>query len=84
MADRTPLANPSVMRGISNGVDNVLFPGGYKDDSQLRGAIHGVWHTGAGVITGNPAEFTRANDQFAKAGPALQALADMERFGGWR
>jgi len=50
MADKTPLANPSFMRGVSNALDDALFPGGYKDTSQVRGAIHGTWHYGQGSI----------------------------------
>ena len=36
---------------------------------QSRGAIHGTWHAGAGVVTGNPNEFARAKDQFGCSPP---------------
>ncbi len=63
------LANPQPVRNFSNKLDDVVWKDGYKDKSCSRGVVHGVWHTGAGVFTGNKAEFTRAGEQFNKCNP---------------
>ena len=65
--DKKPLANPPAMRGFSDRVDRFMgWEGDYKNDSRLRGFIHGAWHTGAGVATGNKREYDRAGEQFNK------------------
>ena len=62
-----PLANPPEWRDRSNKLDKAMgWEGDYKDESRLRGFVHGVWHTGAGIATGNPKEFDRAGEQFSK------------------
>ena len=62
-----PLANPSAWRDASNKLDKAMgWEGNYKDESRLRGFVHGVWHSGAGIVTGNPKEFDRAGEQFSK------------------
>eukprot|EP00484_Ammonia_sp_Unknown_P005401 CAMPEP_0197057388 /NCGR_PEP_ID=MMETSP1384-20130603/96688_1 /TAXON_ID=29189 /ORGANISM="Ammonia sp." /LENGTH=72 /DNA_ID=CAMNT_0042491793 /DNA_START=74 /DNA_END=289 /DNA_ORIENTATION=+ len=62
-----PLANPKPVRGFSDKLDNAMgWNDGYKNESKVRGFIHGVWHTGAGVVTLNPKEFSRAGDQFKR------------------
>ncbi len=68
------LANPAGMRSLSDKLDDAAgWSGGYKESSGTRGFIHGVWHTGAGVVAavtpGNnnaKGEFGRAGDQFSK------------------
>ena len=58
------LANPPAARGLSNWLDKQM--GWYSpSDSRVRGAIHGVWHTGAGICTFNSREFSRAGEQFS-------------------
>ena len=67
MADKKsePLANPPAVRGFSDRLDSAMgWEGAYKDDSRLRGLVHGAWHAGAGVVTRNPKEFERAGEQF--------------------
>ena len=61
------LANPKAVRGFSNWLDEKAgWHGGYKEESKVRGFVHGVWHTGAGVCTFNKKEFSRAKEQFKK------------------
>lgn len=65
--NQQPLANPESMRGISDRLDKAMgWEGQYKDESRLRGFIHGTWHAGAGLVTGNPREYDRAREQFQK------------------
>jgi hypothetical protein len=67
MSGKEPLANPEGMRSFSDRLDKFMgWEGQYKDDSRLRGFVHGVWHDGAGLITGNPREHERANEQYKK------------------
>ena len=62
-----PLANLPGMRSLSDQLDEMMgWKGQYKDDSRVRGAIHGTWHTIAGVATGNEREFQRSDEQFSK------------------
>ena len=62
-----PLINPPPVRNFSDKLDNAIgWEGGYKEDSRVRGFIHGTWHAGAGIVTGNPKEFDRAGEQFGK------------------
>ena len=62
-----PLANPKPMRNFSDRLDSAMgWEGKYKEDSKVRGFIHGTWHQGAGLITGNEREFDRAREQFDK------------------
>ena len=57
------LANPKAMRNMSDKLDETFgWKDGYKNESNTRAFIHGVWHAGAGVITGNKNEFTRAGE----------------------
>ena len=66
--DREPLANPPAVRGFSDRLDEFMgWEGDYKDESRARGLVHGAWHTGAGIVTGNPREFERAGEQFDRA-----------------
>lgn len=68
------LANPPAARGVSDWLDNTMdWQGGYKESSRTRGCIHGVWHTGAGLLAavtpGNnnaAGEFGRAGQQFSR------------------
>ena len=67
MSDKRPLANPEGMRSFSDKLDSAMgWEGGYKEESKFWGAIHGVWHTGAGIVTLNPKEFDWAGEQFKK------------------
>ena len=61
-----PLANPKLFRRCSDGIDYLL---GWnieerKNKSRVRGFFHGVWHTGAYIITQNKLEWERAQIQF--------------------
>ena len=55
------VSNNSKMRSVSDKVDSVAgWEGGYKDSSSVRGAIHGVYHTGVGAakyVAGNKVDF---------------------------
>ncbi len=59
MTDKSePLANPKGMRNVSDRLDKAMgWEGAYKDESRVRAGIHGVWHWGAGVATGNQKEY---------------------------
>ena len=71
-----PLLNPPAVRNLSNKLDNAIgWERGYKEDSRVRGLIHGTWHAGAGIWTGNPKEFDRAGEQFGKMSPTLPSEA---------
>jgi hypothetical protein len=63
---KKPLANPKGMRSASDWLDNKIWKGQYKDNSRVRGFIHGVWHNAAGFITRNPREHERAKEQYKK------------------
>lgn len=57
MSKDQKLANPPKWRGVSDQLDKTMgWEGQYKDDSRVRGAIHGTWHYGAGVVTKNEKE----------------------------
>jgi hypothetical protein len=68
------LTNPPGMRSMSDKLDQAVgWEGAYKESSGPRGFIHGVWHTGAGVVgavtpgdNNAKGEFQRAGEQFSK------------------
>lgn len=76
MSKKGVVGNNKEMRGVSNWLDEKLgWDEGYKEKSGTRGFIHGVWHTGAGVVQyvqGNnenaDAEWKQAGAQFKKGG----------------
>ena len=72
----------AAMRGFSNYLDELFgWKDGYKDESSIRGFIHGVWHTGAGVCrfvsSGN------AGDEFIRAGQQFDRLTTSSSHSGW-
>lgn len=70
------VSNNKSMRSFSDKLDSVCgWKDGYKEESGVRGFIHGVYHSGVGAakwVAGNSegakAEFKRAGDQFSKGG----------------
>merc|ERR1712112_626796 len=54
-------------RNVSNNLDNK-----YKDSAVwnkvVRPVVHGTYHTGRAVTSGNTEEWARAKDQFSKVG----------------
>lgn len=65
-APKRDLANPAGPRSFSDKLDSVIWTDGYKDTSCTRGVVHGLWHTGAGIVRWNGDEFSRAAEQFGK------------------
>lgn len=61
-----PLANPKLFRSLSDKLD--VFIGWdeetSKNKSRIRGILHGIWHTGAYLVTCNKLEWERAKIQF--------------------
>lgn len=63
------VSNNSYWRDKSDRLDEAMgWTGGYKEDSAVRGTIHGVYHSAVGVIKhcsgnteGAQAEFDRAS-----------------------
>ncbi|CAD8094844.1 unnamed protein product [Paramecium sonneborni] len=70
------LNNNRTMRNISDKMDNFFgWQNGYKQDSLIRGIIHGCYHGMWGVLKymalngeGSKREFKRAKDQFQRNG----------------
>lgn len=62
--------NPS-HRDWSTKLDN-KFSGGAVYDKAVRPIIHGTYHTGRYIGSGNSAEWARAKDQFSKVGTGQQ------------
>lgn len=61
------LANPQVVRNVSDKLDSVFWKDGYKDTSESRALVHGAWHAGAAVARGGHAgEWARAQEQFSR------------------
>ena len=59
------------LRGFSDRLDN-SFGGGPIYEKAVRPVIHGVYHAGRGLESGNAAEIARAKDQFSKIGTGEQ------------
>jgi len=62
--------NPS-HRGWSNTLDN-KFEDSKFDQEYARPSIHGTYHAGRYLGSGNSAEWARAKDQFSKIGTGEQ------------
>ena len=58
-------------RSMSNNMDNKHSGKGWYDKG-VRPVIHGAYHAGRCVTSGNQAECARAKDQFSKVGSGQQ------------
>ena len=80
MSKDQKLANPPGWRKFSDQLDKTMgWEGQYKDDSRVRGAIHGAWHYKEGVVTGKEKEFNRAKEQFSKTTRPLSPPAEKKK-----
>jgi hypothetical protein len=62
------LANPPAARSVSDQLDAAMgWQGAAKEQSRVRGYIHGEWHKGAAVVAAVSGDFEKAGAEAARA-----------------